>query len=331
MKFAHPWLLLLLLGVPLLAWLKGRLGGQPAFLYSSVSLVRGVSSVTQSHAGAILRRLRWLALILLIVGLARPQMGFGEQKVRSSGVDIVVALDLSTSMMSEDFELDGERVNRLVIAKDVLKEFISKRSSDRIGLVAFARGPYVVSPPTLDHDFLLQNIERLNIGVVEDGTAIGSAITSALNRLRDLDSSSRIVILMTDGQNNAGKVPPMTAAEAAQALNVRVYCIGVGTRGQAPVPYFDAFGSKRHRMVDVDIDEAALQDIARLTGGAYFRADTTTTLRDIYARIDQMEKSEVEAKQFRYFRELFPLVVLPAWVLLMLEMILANTVWRKLP
>jgi Ca-activated chloride channel family protein len=331
MRFAHPWFLLLLLALPLLAWLKGRRGGQPAFLYSSVGLVKGISGVTRAHSRTILARLRWLGLALLIVGLARPQQGGGQTEVRASGVDIVVALDLSTSMMSEDFRIGGNRVNRLVVAKDVLREFIQKRSSDRIGLVAFARNAYVVAPPTLDHDFVLDHVERLAIGAVEDGTAIGSGLMSALNRLRDLQGKGKIVILMTDGQNNSGKVPPLTAADTAQAIGVKVYTIGVGTRGKAPVPYFDAFGQKRYREVDVDIDEDTLRQIAQRTGGAYFRADSTVTLRDIYAQIDKLERTEAVAKKYQFYAELFPLVVMPGWVLLMLEIILANTVWRRLP
>ena len=331
MRFAHPWFLLLLLLLPLLAWLKGRRGGQPAFLYSSVLLLKGITGVTRSHAGAILPRLRWLALALLIIGLARPQMGAGERAIKVSGVDIVVALDLSGSMNSEDFEIGGQRVNRLFVAKDVLRSFIQKRESDRIGLVAFAGRPYVVAPPTLDHDFLLQNVDRLRIGTIEDGTAIGSAITAALNRLSELPSKSRIIILMTDGQNNAGKVPPLTAAEAAQALGVKVYTIGVGRRGTAPMPYLDALGQKRYANIEVDIDEDALRKIADRTGGAYFRADSTGTLRDIYDRIDRMERSTAEVKKYQRYRELADLVVLPGLVLLLLEIILANTVWRKLP
>lgn len=331
MRFAHPWFLLLLLALPLLAWLRGRRGGQPAFLYSSVGLVKGISGVTRSPARAILARLRWVALALLIVGLARPQQGAGESPVRASGVDIVVALDLSGSMISEDFLVGGNRVNRLVVAKDVLREFIRKRSNDRIGLVAFARHPYVVAPPTLDHDFVLEHVQHLKLGTIEDGTAIGAGLMAALNRLRDGPARSKIVILMTDGQNNAGKVPPLTAAEAAEALGVKTYTIGVGTRGKAPVPYQDAFGNKRYREVDVDIDEDTLQQIARRTGGEYFRADSTDTLRQIYARIDQLERTEATLKKYQYYAELFPWVVLPGWVLLMLEIILSNTVWRRLP
>src|ERR1044071_9727320 len=193
MIFAHPYFLLLLLLLPLLAWLKGRLGFQPAFLYSSVQLVRGITGITRSHAGAILLKLRWLALALFILALARPQLGEGETQVTASGIDVVVAIDLSSSMKSEDFELKGKRVNRLAIAKDVLDQFILKRPSDRIGLVAFARDPYIAAPLTLDHDFLRQNLERLEIATRDkDGTAIGSALTAALNRVRDIQSKRKI-------------------------------------------------------------------------------------------------------------------------------------------
>lgn len=331
MRFAQPWFLLLLLLLPLIAWLKGKRGGQPAFLYSSVSLVKGISGVTRSHVGAILLRLRWLALALMIIGLARPQLGEGEQTVTASGVDIVVALDLSSSMKSEDFILNGQQVNRLDVAKDVLRAFIKRRANDRIGLVAFAGRPYIAAPPTLDHEFLLANLERLNIGMIEDSTAIGSALATCLNRLRELQSKSKIVVLMTDGQNNAGKVPPLTAAEAAQALGVKVYTIGIGTRGRVPVPYLNPLGYKRYRTEEVNIDEDTLKQIAKRTGGMYFRGDSSTTLRDIYGQIDRLEKTEVQVKKFQRYRELFPLVVLPGLALLLLEVILSHTVWRKLP
>src|SRR5204863_1857465 len=256
MIFAHPYFLPLLLLLPLLAWLKGRIGFQPAFLYSSVQLVRGITGITRSRAGSILLKLRWLALALFILALARPQLGEGETKITASGIDIVLAIDLSGSMSSEDFQLRGERVNRLMIAKDVLQQFIAKRPNDRIGLVAFATDAYIAAPLTLDHDFLLQNLDRLEIAAPgKDQTAIGSALATALNRLRDLKSKSKIVILMTDGQNNAGKVAPLTVAEAAQTLKMKVYTIGVGMQGQAPMPFRDPFGIKRYQMVPVDIDE----------------------------------------------------------------------------
>ncbi len=331
MRFAHPWLLLLLLALPLLAWWRRRRRQPTAFVYSSVSLVKGITGITRAPSRTILGRLRWLVLALCLIGLARPQQGAGQTEVRAAGVDIVVALDLSGSMMSEDFQLAGERVNRLDVAKEVLREFIRKRRDDRIGLVAFARHAYIVAPPTLDHDFVLDHMDRLEFGTIEDGTAIGSGLMAALNRLRDLPGRSKIVILMTDGQNNAGQVSPLTAAEAAQALGVRVYTIGVGTRGQAPMPYRDAFGRKRYRMVAVDIDEQTLQEIARRTGGLYARADSTAAFREIYAQIDKLERTEAAVKKYQFYAERFHLLVLPAWVLLMLEIILANTVWRRLP
>jgi Ca-activated chloride channel homolog len=332
MSFGQPYVLLLLLGLPVLAWLKGRRHHPPAFVYSSVQLVRGITGVRRSHAGVILMRLRWLSLALFIVALAQPRVGEGETRITASGVDIVVAVDRSSSMSAEDFELKGQPVDRLLIAKDVLRRFVEKRPNDRIGLIAFALNAYMASPLTLDHDFLKQNLERLEIATrEEDGTAIGSALASALNRLREVESVSKVVILMTDGQNNAGKVPPLTAAEAAQALGVKVYTIGVGTRGMARVPYIDQWGQRRYVQQQVNIDEETLTEIAERTGGQYYRADRTEALVAIYDEIDQMEKSEVEVRHYERYRELFPWVVLPGVVLLILEIILGNTVWRRLP
>jgi Ca-activated chloride channel homolog len=333
MSFGQPYLLLLLLGLPLLAWLKGRRHHPPAFVYSSVQLVRGITGVRRAHAGVMLVRLRWLTLALFIVALAQPRVGEGETRITASGVDIVVALDRSSSMSAEDFELEaGRPVDRLTIAKDVLRRFIEKRPNDRIGLIVFALNAYMASPLTLDHDFLRQNLERLEIATrEEDGTAIGSALASALNRLREVPSVSKIVILMTDGQNNAGKVPPLTAAEAAEALGVKVYTIGVGTRGVARVPYLDQWGVRRYVQQQVNIDEEMLTEIALRTGGQYYRADRTETLFAIYDEIDQLEKTEVEVRHHERYLELFPWFVLPGVVLLLLEIILSNTVWRRLP
>src|SRR5438445_13740245 len=243
MTFRRSCWLLLLLGLPLLAWLRGKRGQPPALLYSSAQLVKNFSGAHKSRAGSLLLALRWLALVFLIVALARPRLTESETKVTASGVDIAVAIDLSGSMASEDFEVGRERLNRLAMAKEVLKKFIAKRPSDRIGLVAFATQAYIAAPLTLDHDFLLQNLERLEIGTIDPNqTAIGSALSTAINRQRDLKSKSKIVILMTDGQNNAGKLQPLTVAEAAQALRVKVYTIGVGVRGQAPMPVY--FGDR---------------------------------------------------------------------------------------
>lgn len=331
MTFAHPYFLLLLVWVPVLAWLKGKRGQQAAFLYSSVQLVKGVADLKRSRAGQFLAALRWMVLTLFIVGLARPQIIESETAIKASGVDIVVALDLSGTMESEDFRLRGRQVNRLDIAKDVLKKFIDRRPSDRIGLVAFASKAYIAAPLTLDHDFLDQNLDRLNLHTIEDGTAIGSALSAAVNRLRDVQSKSKIVILMTDGQNNTGKIPPQTAAEAAQALGVKVYTIGVGTKGTAPLPRMNVFGQKVYVQVPVDIDEETLKNIAKKTGGKYYRADSSETLRAIYDDIDKLEKTEVEAKKYVRIDELFPWFVLAGLSLLLLEVNLGHTIWRRLP
>jgi Ca-activated chloride channel family protein len=292
--------------------------------------LKQVSKTSRSRAGALLHSLRWLALALLIFALARPQKAQTETSVRASGVDIVIALDLSTSMESEDFTIRGQRVNRLTVAKDTIAKFIERRPSDRIGLVAFAGRAYIAAPLTLDHQFLQANLERLQLRTIEDGTAIGSGLSAAINRLRDIESKSKIVILMTDGQNNAGKVPPVTAAEAAKALGMKVYTIGVGIRGYAPYPVM-VFGQKTYRQVQVDIDEETLTAVAEKTGGKYFRADSTDTLRKIYAEIDQFEKSEAVVKKFVRRTELFHWFAVPGALLLLLEVLLANTIWRRLP
>jgi Ca-activated chloride channel family protein len=321
---------LLLLLLPLAAWLKGRAGRPPAFVYSSTRLVAAIGGVSRSRAGRVLAALRWLMLALLIIALAQPRFSRSEQSVRASGVDIVVAIDLSGSMESEDFEVRGQRVNRINMAKDVLKQFVAKRPSDRIGLVAFAGKAYIACPLTLDHDFLEQNIDRVKLHMIEEGTAIGSGLSAAVNRLRDLKAKSKIVILMTDGQNNAGKIPPLTAAEAAEALGVKVYTIGVGMRGQAPMPvYF--FGQKRYQMVPVDIDEDTLTKIADKTGGKYYRADNAERFQQIYAEIDKLEKSEVEVKKFMHHTELFQGVVAAGIAVLLLELLLQHTALRRLP
>src|ERR1017187_2349616 len=216
MAFAHPYLLLLLLLIPPLAWLKGRRGVPTAFVYSSVQLVRGMQNITRARAGGFLMSLRWLILAIFIVALAQPRLTKSQTTVKASGVDIVVALDMSGSMISEDFVVKGERVNRFNMARTVLKGFIDKRPNDRIGLVLFATQAYIATPLTLDHDYLQENIDRLEIGNInQNATAIGDGLATAVNRLRDLKSKSKIVILMTDGQNNSGKIDtPLDAAEA---------------------------------------------------------------------------------------------------------------------
>jgi len=333
MAFAHPWLLLLLLLLPILAWLKGRRGRPPAFVYSSVQLVRSVLNVTRSHSGGFLAALRWLALALFIVALAQPRLIKSETKVRASGIDIAVALDLSGSMAAEDYDFvpDKGGINRLEMAKAVLKKFVEKRPNDRIGLVAFGSQAYIAAPMTLDHDFLQQNLERLELNSIDGSqTAIGSGLSTAINRLRELKSKSKIVILMTDGVNNAGKIAPLSAAEAGKSLSVKVYTIGVGKRGTAPMPQMTPFG-KRYVSVPVEIDEDTLQKIAQMTGGKYYRADNAENFQKIYAEIDKLEKSEAEVKKYTQFTELFPWLVAPGFGLVLIELVLKNTILRRLP
>jgi len=334
MTFARPYFLLLLLALPLLAWLKGRRGEPPAFVYSSVQLLRTIVNVSRTRTGGFLGALRWAALALLIVALAQPRWTKSETEVKASGVDIVVALDMSGSMISEDFEVKGQRVNRFNMARAVLKQFIEKRPNDRIGLVVFATQAYIATPLTLDHDFLVQNLDRLQIGAInEDHTAIGSALSTSVNRLREVKSKSKIVILMTDGQNNAGKIAPLTAAEAAQALRVKTYTIGVGMRGQAPMPTGrNPFTGKTfYRWVPVDIDEDTLKQIAEKTEGKYYRADNSERFQAIYTEIDKLEKTEKEIRKYSHHRELFAWLITPGLGLLLLETLLRHTLWRRLP
>ena len=286
--FAHPWLLLLLLAIPLLALLQGGRGAAPAVVFSSLRPLHALGKARRSRIGGWLTTLLLCALALLTVALARPQMGKTISKVQASGIDIMLALDVSGSMVAEDFTIGGERASRLDVVKQVTEKFIEARPNDRIGIVCFAGRPYLVSPLTLDHDWLLKNLERVKLGLVEDGTAIGSAIASAANRLKDKESKSHIVLLLTDGVSNAGKVPPLTAAEAAKALGIKVYTVGAGTKGYAPVPMQDMFGRKIYRNVKVDVDEPTLTKIAEMTNAKFYRATDTKTLTQIFEQIDTL-------------------------------------------
>jgi Ca-activated chloride channel family protein len=332
MMFAHPFLLLLLLLLPVLAWLKGRRGGPPAFVYSSVQLVRAMQKFHRSRFGGFLGLLRWLALALCIVALTQPRFAKSTTEVKASGVDIVVAFDMSGSMLSEDFEVKGERVNRFNMARQVLKGFIDERPNDRVGLVLFASQAFIATPLTLDHDFLQENLDRLEIGAInEHATAIGDGLGTAVNRLRDLKAKSKIVILMTDGQNNSGKLDPLLAAEAAKSLGVKVYTVGIGMRGEAPMPARDMFGRKVYQMVPVDVDEGTLQNIADKTGGKYYRADNAEKFQQIYDEIDKLEKTEASIKKYTQFTELFPWFIASGLAILLIEFVLAQTAFRRLP
>lgn len=332
MTFAHPYFLLLLLLLPVLAWLKGKHGAPPAFLYSSVQLVRGLQNISRSRLGGFLPLLRWLALALFIIALAQPRLTKSTTEVKASGVDIVAAFDMSGSMISEDFVVNNQRVNRFNMARAVLSNFIDKRPNDRIGLVLFASQAYIATPLTLDHDFLHENLDRLEIGSIDqNSTAIGDGLATAVNQLKDLKAKSKIVILMTDGQNNAGKLDPLLAAEAAAALKVKVYTVGIGERGTAPMPVFMGGQKVGYQNVPVDVDEETLQKIADKTGGKYYRADNAKKFQEIYADIDKLEKTEATINKYTQFKELCAWFIAAGAAALLLELLLGQTAFRRLP
>jgi Ca-activated chloride channel family protein len=251
--------------------------------------------------------------------------------VHREGVDVVHAVDVSGSMLAEDFELPTGRASRIDVVKSVVKDFVTARPEDRIGLVLFGGRAYTQCPLTLDHGWLLQNLDRAQVGMIEDGTAIGAGLATAVNRLRVSTAKSKFVVLLTDGQQNAGRITPQTAADAAAALGVKVYTIGAGTRGMAPFPARDLFGNKVYRPIQVDVDEDTLRKIASTTKARYFRATDTKSLREIYGEIDRAEKTGFEAPEYADYRELYPWLLWPALALLCLEIGAAETVLRKIP
>jgi Ca-activated chloride channel family protein len=269
--------------------------------------------------------------ILMIVGLARPQRAHSRTEVTVNGIDIVLGLDVSGSMQALDFEIDNQRVNRIEVVKSVVSKFIEERPNDRIGLIAFAGSPYLVSPITLDHDWLQQNLERITLGAADDGTAIGSAIAASVNRLRTTPAKSKVVILLTDGMNNTGKISPLAAAEAAHALDVKIYTIGVGVRGKAPIPVKDAAGNMHLIMAKVDVDERTLQAVADETGGKFYRATDTDSLQKIYEQINRFEKSAQTVQKFEHYEELYPWALIPSLAILALGVGVQQTRYRRLP
>jgi Ca-activated chloride channel family protein len=331
MQLAYPQLLWLLLLLPVVAFLRSRRGKRAAVRYSNVSLVRSVGRTTRSRVAGLLPYVRIPAAALLIVALARPQTAHSTTSVKASGVDVMLAIDVSCSMGALDLQLAGERVDRLTAVKSVVDTFIDHRPNDRIGMIAFAGAPYLVSPLTLEHDWLQRNLARVELGTVEDGTAIGSALSAAVNRLRTSDAHTKLVVLLTDGVNNAGKVHPELAAEAAAALGIKVYTIGVGAEGEAPTPMIGEDGRRHIVMAEADVDEPMLRDIAKATGGLFFRATDTASLEDVYARIDAMEKTSREVSHYERRDEKFALALAPAIALVLLELGLATTVLRRIP
>jgi Ca-activated chloride channel family protein len=299
--------------------------------YPVVEALRRVGAGRRTRWRWIPIAMRLTALVLLVLALARPQLGKAATQVFTEGIDILLAVDISGSMLAEDFTVDGKRTNRLDAVKSVVRKFLERRPGDRVGLVLFAARPYTQCPLTLDHGWLMQNLERASVGLIEDGTAVGSALATAVSRLEASDAESKIIILLTDGQNNAGRVPPLTAAEAAKTLGYKVYTIGAGTKGLAPYPSTDAFGNRIYVPMPVDIDEDTLERVAKMTNGRYFRATDTESLEQIYAEIDELERSPQEGLQYLDYHELYPWLALPALLLLAGEALLSQTWLRVLP
>jgi Ca-activated chloride channel family protein len=277
------------------------------------------------------QNLYWLKIAglgLLIIAMARPQSGATLEEVTTEGIDIMLVLDVSTSMLAEDFKPN----NRLQAAKLVAKEFIEGRRNDPIGLVIFAREAFSQCPLTLDYGVLIDILQRVEVASEAwDGTAIGNGLATAVARLKDSNAKSKVIIMLTDGENNAGEIDPVTAAQVAQTFGIRVYTIGAGTRGTAMYPFSHPLFGKQYRPIPVEIDEDLLTRIADITGGKYFRATDTDKLREIYHQIDELEKTKIEVKEYTKYTELYIPYVLAGLLILLLEMALRNTVLRKLP
>jgi len=294
MRFAHPALLLLLLLIPALLWWRSRRRGT-AINFPDSALLNRLPVSWAVRIQPLLSVLYAAGLACLIIAIARPQRGLSESRVNTEGVDIVLLLDLSTSMDTPDFARNGRRQTRIDSAKQVISDFIAKRKDDRIGMVGFAALPYSIAPLTLDHSWLVQRMDGLQTGMLEDGTAIGDAIASAINRLRDSEAKSRIVILVTDGENNRGELTPENAAQAAAALGIKIYTIGIG--GGLPVRQGFFFQAPQQ------IDTTTLEEVAKISDGEFFRAKDLATLKAVYDEIDRLEKTEIEMMQFTRFEE----------------------------
>ncbi|OIO32627.1 MAG: aerotolerance regulator BatA [Candidatus Omnitrophica bacterium CG1_02_40_15] len=329
MRFASPLFLLLLGIIPLLIWDYFRRAKlrEASIIFSDISILKNIRPGFRAKYRYAPMILRMAAIFIFVLALARPQAGQKEEEIITEGIDIMLTLDISGSMKAEDFAPQ----NRLGAAKDVLREFIKSRHNDRIGMVVFSRFSLTQCPLTLDYGALLELLDKVDIGMIEDGTAIGMAISNAVNRLRDSTVKSKIIILLTDGVNNAGKIDPLTAAKAAKALGIKIYTVGAGKPGGAMYPVEDPIFGKRYVHMDTEIDETLLKNIADETGGLYFRAKDKEGLREIYKTIGQLEKTKIETKEYANYTELAGIFILPGFISLFLEIILGNTLFRKIP
>lgn len=327
MTFANPGLLWLLAVIPLLVYwyVRRHRADSSEILYSSLDAFAGARPTLRERLRHLPAMLRMAALAAVIIGLARPQTTSSGEEIYTEGIDIAMLLDISGSMLAEDFH-----PNRIQAAKDVAQSFIDGRANDRIGLVIFAGQSFTQCPMTLDYRVLKNLLRQVKPGMVEDGTAIGMAIAQGVNRLKESKAKSKVMILLTDGVNNRGEVDPLTAAQIAQTFGIRIYTIGVGTIGEAPYPVQTPFGI-RYQNMPVDVDEKTLKAIAATTEGQFFRATNNRALKEIYQEIDQLEKTRVEVKAYRSYTELFPPWAWIGVIALALELLLSSTVLRKLP
>lgn len=324
--FNDPLFFLFLLLIPVLFYLSRR-RSKVAVAFSDLSQFPPPVVSWRLFLFRMLPLLRIVVLGLFIVALARPQRVSSEREYQTSGVDIMIALDISGSMLAEDFKPE----NRIVVAKQEAIKFIRGRENDRIGLVVFSRKAFTQCPLTLDYDVLVRLLDDVQVGMIADGTAIGMGIATAVNRLRDSKAKSKVIILITDGANNSGNIDPITAAELAKSFGIKVYAIGVGRGGLVPFPVNDPLFGKRYVQAEVEIDEATLKRIADITGGLFFRARDPQSLAEIYEKINTLEKTEVKVKEYRNYDELFRHFLLPAILLLVIEIFARQFVLLKVP
>lgn len=327
-QFAHPWVLALLLLLPVLAWFRGHAGRAPAVAFPGLFLVRDLGNVPRARRGWVHLGLIAGALAAGIIALARPQKIVSFDEVKSEGIAIALTVDVSLSMLIEDFFIGARPVNRLTAAKRVMRDFIQGREHDRVGITAFAGAPYHPCPLTLDHEWLENNIDRVQTGIMEDGTAIGSGIAAAANRLIKQDIPSKVIILLTDGANNSGKLSPQDAARLAATWDIRIYTIAIGTAGVhlIPLPNGRTITSGRQ-----EFDEATLQEVARIGKGAYYRAQDLRALENIFKTIDQLEKTEIKKRNIVETHDLFHWPALAAASALLLGLLLSQTLQRTAP
>ena len=331
LRFASPYFLLLMLLLPAMIWYRYRRHRTPAMASSALFPAAGIPASPALRLRRLVPAIKYAVLCLMVVALARPQWGTERTEVLTKGINIVLALDLSESMAALDFKKKGRVVNRLEAVKGVVEEFVSKRSGDRIGMVVFGTYAYTQLPLTRDYNTMVSILDRLEIGAAGKSTAIGDAIGISLKRLADIESKSNIIILLTDGQSNAGELSPDTAGEIAAQKGAKIYTIGVGTRGRAPYLVKDALFGERYVYQQVNIDEDALRAIADTTGGLYFRAENLEGLQEIYDTIDAMETTAVKVDIFAEYNEIYPWLLIPALVMLPFYVILRNTRYLIIP